>query len=143
VTQTSPASAPLAVVPMSGRPVATQAAVIAASAPAEAARVVLTAIRPVTGTAARVEPVLNPYQPNQSTNTPSTNRYSDWVEGTRWCRARRALPPPCQPIRGPASSAPASAVSPPVVCTTVEPAKSRNSRSASQPPPQIQCPTTG
>ena len=46
-----------------------------------------------------------------------------------------------RPRRGPRAMAPINAIMPPTVCTTVEPAKSRNGVSmvASQPPgPQIQ-----
>ncbi|GIU90580.1 MAG: hypothetical protein KatS3mg010_1679 [Acidimicrobiia bacterium] len=46
-------------------------------------------------------------------------------------------------MRAPTSSAPIIAAQPPVACTTVEPAKSRNPRWASQPPPHIQCPKIG
>ena len=38
---------------------------------------------------------------------------------------------------------PASAAQPPVLCTMVEPAKSLNPISVSQPPPQVHAPTTG
>ena len=47
------------------------------------------------------------------------------------------------PSLGPSTSMPASAAQPPVLCTIVEPAKSTNPRSASQPPPQVHAPTTG
>jgi hypothetical protein len=59
---------------MSGRPNTTQATVMAESAPAAPAKVVLSAMSAVTGTAPRVEPGLNPYQPSQRMKVPSTNR---------------------------------------------------------------------
>ena len=45
---------------------------------------------------------------------------------------------PYLPIRGPNIAAPTRAATPPVICTAVEPAKSWNPISESQPPPQIQ-----
>ena len=47
------------------------------------------------------------------------------------------------PSRGPTTSTPAKAAQPPVLCTMVEPAKSVNPISFSQPPPQVHAPTMG
>ena len=47
------------------------------------------------------------------------------------------------PSRGPTIHTPASAAQPPVLWTMVEPAKSEKPISFSQPPPQVQAPTTG
>jgi hypothetical protein len=47
---------------------------MAVSAPAAPASVVLSAMSAVAGTAARVEPGLNPYQPSQRMKVPRTNR---------------------------------------------------------------------
>ena len=85
-----------------------------------------------------VEPGLNPNQPSQRTNRPMTA--SDML----WPGMAFALPSLLYlPMRGPRMIAPASAAQPPREWTAVSPAKSMNPRSASQPPPQIQWPTTG
>ena len=84
------------------------------------------------------EPPLKPNHPNHSMNTPSVT--TSTLEGglARTVPSRRNLP-----SRGPATIMPASAAQPPVLCTIVEPAKSLNPNSSSQPPPQVQAPTTG
>src|SRR5437763_12986568 len=68
-----------------------------------------------------VEPGLNPYQPNQRITPPIAPTVRSWAG---------IGPPPSRlnfrPIRGPSTIAPAMAIDPPTVCTTVEPAKSRN-----------------
>ena len=85
-----------------------------------------------------VEPGLKPNQPSHRTNRPMTAR--DML----WPGMARGLPSlPYLPMRGPRSMAPASADQPPREWTTASPAKSRNPRSASQPPPQTQWPTMG
>ncbi len=54
-----------------------------------------------------------------------------------------------RPMRGPITSRAASATQPPMLCTTVEPAKSTKPAAPSQPasppsaPPQVQWPNTG
>ncbi len=88
-----------------------------------------------------VLPGLKPYQPNQRMTAPSAARVMLWPGG---------MPPPSRlnllPSRGPSAIAPQRASTPPMVCTTVEPAKSRKGVSivASQPfGPQIQWPKMG
>ena len=85
-----------------------------------------------------VEPGLKPNQPSHSTNRPITARDILWP-GMAW-----ALPSLSYlPMRGPSSSAPASAAQPPTEWTAASPAKSMKPRLDSQPPPQIQWPTMG
>src|SRR2546421_1179926 len=90
---------------------------------AHAASVVLAATRPmpVQSMADRVEPGLNPYQPNHRMTPPMAPQ-------VRSCGG--SGPPPSRlnlrPRRGPSAMAPARAMNPPTVWTTVEPAKSRN-----------------
>src|SRR5260221_777365 len=122
--------------------------------PAHAAIVVLAATRPIPSQsiAESVEPGLNPYQPNQRMTPPMAPQ-------VRSCAG--IGPPPSRlnvrPRRGPRAIAPARAIMPPTVCTTVEPAKSRKKvppvpnalKSAplpfsNQPPgPHTQCPKIG
>jgi hypothetical protein len=99
----------------------------------------------------RVEPGLKPYQPNHRMTAPIEAMTRSWGG---------VGPPPSRanflPMRGPRTMAPHRAMKPPTVCTTVEPAKSRNHRPSfvmpenqpmvvpSQPPgPQIQWPMIG
>src|SRR5438094_1125729 len=90
--------------------------------PAQAAIVVLAATRPMPekSIADRVDPGLNPYQPNHRITPPMAPH-------VRSCGG--IGPPPSRlnfrPSRGPRAMAPARAIMPPTVCTTVEPAKSR------------------
>src|SRR3954467_9597113 len=96
--------------------------------------------------AARVDPALNPNQPNDRISVPSTTI-------GMLCPGMALAEPSLLnlPIRGPRIKAPASAVTPPVMWTTLDPAKSMwplpspkfVPRSASQPPPQTQQPKTG
>ena len=114
---------------------------------------VLAAIRPMPAKsiADSVDPGLNPYQPNHRITPPMAPQ-------VRSCGGNG--PPPSRlnvrPSRGPRAMAPASAMKPPTVCTTVEPAKSRNTAPCvkelsgwivmfpSQPPgPQAQWPKIG
>src|SRR5467141_4342057 len=88
---------------------------------AHAASVVLVATRPIPSKsiAESVLPGLNPYQPNQRIRPPTAAIVKSWgIIG----------PPPSRlnlrPRRGPRAMAPARAIKPPIVCTTVEPAKS-------------------
>ena len=87
---------------------------------------------------ANCEPPLKPNQPNQRMKTPRvTTRMFEGGVG-------RTLPSrPNLPRRGPMTTRPASAAQPPVLWTMVEPAKSMNPRSASQPPPQVHAPMRG
>ena len=124
--------------PRTGRDMAS-----AAMTPAAAARLVLTstmlmATASVALPSASWEPPLNPNQPNQRMKTPSvTTRMFDGGVGLTEPSLRNL------PSLGPTTNMPASAAQPPVLCTMVEPAKSWNPRSSSQPPPQVQAPTTG
>src|SRR3954470_14453787 len=121
--------------------------------PAQAARVVLVATRPMPSQsmADRVEPGLKPYQPNHRMTAPIAAMFRSCGD---------VGPPPSRlnfrPRRGPSTIAPARATKPPTVCTTVEPAKSRNTTPSptkpenqpivlpSQPPgPQTQWPKIG
>ena len=121
--------------------------------PAQAASVVLAATRPMPSKsmAERVEPGLNPYQPNHRMTAPIAAML-------RSCGL--VGPPPSRanfrPRRGPSAMAPARAMKPPTVWTTVEPAKSRKTVPSgtrpwnqpmvlpSQPPgPQTQWPKIG
>ena len=85
-----------------------------------------------------VEAPLNPNQQNQRMNTPSAAMLRLWP------RIARGFPSlPYLPTRGPSIFAPIRAHTPPTMWTAVDPAKSWNPISASQPPPQIQWPLTG
>mmetsp|Transcript_4984 Transcript_4984/g.16412 ORF Transcript_4984/g.16412 Transcript_4984/m.16412 type:complete len:245 (+) Transcript_4984:656-1390(+) len=91
-------------------------------APEAAASVVVTAARAASrakpaGVIARVEPGLNPYQPNQRRKVPSTCSEDDWP-------AKSVSSPTKRPSRGRMVRAPIKAQTPPVRCTTPEPAKS-------------------
>src|SRR5579885_2271838 len=122
---------------------------------AHAASVVLADTRPMPSQsmADNVEPGLKPYQPNHRMTPPM-------APSARSCAG--IGPPPSflnfRPRRGPNTMHPASAITPPTVCTTVEPAKSRKTTPPSlltnpanqpielpsQPPgPHAQCPKTG
>src|SRR5579862_6178837 len=91
--------------------------------PAQAASVVLAETRPMPcqSMADRVEPGLNPYQPNHRITPPIAPHVRSWGGSG---------PPPSRlkvrPSRGPSTMQPARAMKPPTVCTTVDPAKSRN-----------------
>src|SRR3954465_15568714 len=122
--------------------------------PAEqAAKVVLAATQPIPtkSIADSVLPGLNPDQPNPRIKPPLTAM-------VRSCGS--IGPPPShlnlRPKRGPRTMAPANAMNPPMVCTTVDPAKSWNPIpseakkcpslpiNASQPSgPHAQCPIIG
>ena len=81
---------------------------------------------------------MKPNQPSQSTNSPMT------AKDILWPGMACALPSLSYlPMRGPSSIAPASAAQPPTEWTAASPAKSMKPICASQPPPQIQCPTMG
>src|SRR5688572_30003437 len=87
---------------------------------------------------ASCEPPLKPNQPSQRIKVPTVASGRD--EPSIGC----TVPPgPYLPLRGPSSSAPASAAQPPTEWTRVEPAKSAKPRSLSQPPPHCQAPVIG
>src|SRR5215467_7649819 len=112
--------------------------------PAEhAAIVVLNDTRPMpcASSAESVDPGLKPYQPNHKIRPPTA---------PRMMLCGNIGPPPSRaktrPRRGPRATAPASEIAPPIVWTTVDPAKSRNGvdRVASQPSgPHDQWPMIG
>src|SRR5215831_11854658 len=76
---------------------------------------------PTASSADRVEPGLKPYHPNHRIRPPTA---------PRMMLCGSIGPPPSRantrPSRGPSAIAPASEITPPMVWTTVEPAKSRN-----------------
>src|SRR5579875_3195997 len=125
---TNPASKPLMVKPKSNLPFAgpsQSANNMAPKPPVQAANVVLAAIRPMPSAsiADSVLPGLKPYHPNHNKNAPT-------VATTKLCGA--GMPPFTassllnrRPNLGPNTIAPAKETTPPMVCTTVEPAKSR------------------
>ena len=85
-----------------------------------------------------VLPGLKPNQPSHKMKQPIVAAVMLWP-GMAW-----GLPSAeYLPMRGPSMYTPTSAAQPPIECTCVEPAKSRKPALASQPPPQIQWPTTG
>ena len=89
--------------------------------------------------AVSVEPGLKPNQPSHRISTPSPK------SGMLWPGIARGRPSlPYLPRRGPSCSRIASAAAAAQTSTTIEPAKSWTWISeASQPPPKIQCATTG
>ena len=97
---------------------------------------------PAASIADSVLPGLKPYQPNQRMTPPTAAIVMSWPGGR---------PPPSRlnlrPRRGPRAMAPASATKPPMVWTTVEPAKSWKAAGLmvlSQPSgPQAQWPMIG
>ena len=137
---TRPAKQPLTVMPRSGLPTTSQEVTVEVSTAAMAAVLVVTRMCMTSAGCWKlmVEPGLNPNQPSHRTNRPMTA--SDMLcPGMAW-----GLPVLSYlPMRGPKISAPARAAQPPTECTAASPAKSIKPRSASQPPPQIQCPTMG
>ena len=98
---------------------------------------VFTIIPGTSGVRPSVLPPLNPIHPNQRMKTPSaTNgRSCPWIFTAPLPNLRR---------RGPIIIIAASAIQPPIECTTVDPAKSRKPNFPSHPPlPQTQCPKIG
>src|SRR6478672_10924372 len=97
------------------------AAIMAVKPAAQAASVVFAATRPIPpkSIADNVLPGLNPYHPNHNSKPPD-------AAIVRSCGI--IGPPPSRlnlrPKRGPRLIAPAKAIAPPIVWTTVEPAKS-------------------
>src|SRR6266851_10210035 len=118
---TNPARKPLVVKPASHFLLVLYAQNIAVNPAAQAASVVLVATRPMPSKsiAESVLPGLNPYQPNHRRRPPA-------AAIVRSCGSMG--PPPSRlnrrPRRGPRTIAPASSIKPPIVCTTVDPAKS-------------------
>ena len=92
-------------------------ATMAPKAPAMAVLVATTANW--TSVEANVDAALNPNQPNSRMNVPSM------AIGMWWPGNARGVPSLANlPMRGPSTRAPASAATPPTMCTTPEPAKS-------------------
>src|SRR5262245_38002899 len=121
VMATSPASMPLHAIEMSGLPNLKAQKIMAASAPAQAARLVFTATTEMRrSVAARVEPGLNPIQPNSRMNVRVATKVTV-VAG----QARGVPSGPYLAVRGPRTIASAVAHQPPMPWTTVEPAKSQ------------------
>src|SRR5579859_7136760 len=120
---TRPARKPLTVIPQSHTLFRGYSQIIAVRPPAQAASVVFAATRPqpAASIADRVLPGLNPYQPNQRMTPPTAAIVMLWYG---------IGPPPSRlnlrPMRGPSTIAPAREMNPPIVWTTVDPAKSWN-----------------
>jgi hypothetical protein len=147
VIATRPASSPLAIMLGSGLPKRAIMNTIAAIAPPVPASMVFTATTAMRKSVpASVEPGLKPNQPKARMKVP-TIAIGMWCPGIATGRPSLVY----LPRRGPSTIAPASAATPPTMCTTDEPAKSTwpwprpkfVPRSASQPPPQTQLPNSG
>src|SRR5271154_1574975 len=120
VIATKPASIPLQAMVMSGLPNQRYHRSIAAAEPATAARLVFTATTEMRKSVApRVEPGLNPIHPNSKINVPLTTK-TIFEAGN----ARGFPSAPYSPSRGPKIIASAIAQTPPIECTTDDPAKS-------------------
>src|SRR5580658_9037193 len=141
---TRPARNPLTVMPQSQILLRGYMYASAERPPAHAASVVFAATRPqpAASMAESVLPGLNPYQPNQRMTPPTAAIVMSWP-GIMLPPSRLNL----RPRRGPSAIAPARATNPPIVCTTVEPAKSWNATGlivVSHPSgPHAQCPRIG
>ena len=110
--------------PTSGFPNFIHDVSMARTAPAAAARLVLTKIMAISLFAAVVEPGLKPNQPSQRMNTPRA------ASGMLCPRIGLTFPSLVYlPSRGPRTMAPARAAQPPTEWTTVEPAKSMKPKS--------------
>src|SRR6056297_2542518 len=143
VIDTSPASAPLSTMVRSTFLYITCVMISAATAPPAAAVLVLAKMRLTSATSptlpmASCEPPLNPNQPSHRMNVPrvASARLEPGIGLT--------LPSLLYlPRRGPSTMAPARAAQPPTACQTLEPAKSENPASDSQPPPHCHDPEIG
>src|SRR5215471_20488456 len=120
VIATNPASMPLHVIEMSGFPHCALVHAIAVTAPAHADNKVLTATIEIRRSVLpNVEPGLKPIQPNNRMSVPMTAYPRLWPGKARTEPSFRYFP-----MRGPRIIASASAIHPPVACTTPDPAKS-------------------
>ena len=144
VMATSPANAPFKTMATSMRPVLSWLKSRTHITPAAAAILVLEKILATANASSVVaiescDPPLKPNQPNHKINVPSVTC------GKELPVMVRGLPPSLlkRPWRAPRIIAPVSAAHPPTECTSVEPAKSLNPISESQPPPQAQLPVIG
>jgi hypothetical protein len=102
---------------------------IALRAPAQAANVVLTATKAATSprfsdAMESVEPGLNPYQPNQRQKVPSICSDVEWAVNSAGSSSRSPFSSWKRPILGPRMMAATRAVTPPVIWTGPDPAKS-------------------
>ena len=155
VIPTSPAKIPLSVSDSEGLPYLSHVTIMVATPPAAAARFVVRntwemAVLFISPLAANWLPGLNPNHPSHNMNTPS-------AANVRLCPGMARLLPSLLyfPRRGPSAMAPINANTPPTLCTMAEPAKSWNTSPKvdimnpsaaslhSQPPPHVQCPSTG
>src|SRR5881296_773584 len=142
VIATSPASAPFASMDGSGLSYLIHMYSIAVMLPAAPASMVLVAITPMRRSEpASVEPALKPNHPKARMNVPTS------AIGMLCPGIALAVPSALYlPRRGPSSQAVTNAITPPVMCTTEDPAKSTCPwpsptflpSMASQPPPQVQ-----
>lgn len=140
VIPTSPASRPLTIIVRSGLPPIVQEAAVAVTAPAAAARFVVTSTRlTAPASAERTEPPLKPNHPSHRRKAPMT------TSGMLWPRIGFTRPPAYFPWRGPRRITPASAPQPPTEWTRVDPAKSwkGTGRVSRKPPPHFHIPAMG
>src|SRR5436309_5495590 len=142
VMATSPANVPFASLDGSGLPYFRHTYSIAVTPPAAPASIVFVAMTPMRRSEpASVDPALNPNHPKARMNVPTN------AIGMLWPGIAFAVPSRLYlPRRGPRRIAVTNAITPPVMWTTDDPAKSTwpwpNPRflpsMASQPPPQVQ-----
>ena len=120
VMATRPASMPFAIIPGSGLPVRIMIQNMAMTDPKAPAMAVFVATTAnCTSVAASVEAALKPNQPNSRMNVPSMAMGMWWPGMALGVPSRSYLP-----IRGPSTMAPVKAATPPMACTTPDPAKS-------------------
>src|SRR5207249_4768393 len=120
VIATSPASVPFASIDGSGLPYLSHTYSIAVALPAAPASIVFVAMTPMRRSEpANVDPALKPNHPKARMNVPTN------AIGMLWPGIALAAPSALYfPRRGPNSFAVTSAITPPVMCTTEDPAKS-------------------
>ncbi len=120
VIATRPANIPLIIIPGFGLPVRRVIQNIEATAPnAPEIAVFVATVANCTSVAESVDAALKPNQPNRRIKVPS-------IAIGKWCPGIGRDFPSLEylPMRGPSTIAPASAATPPVMCTTPDPAKS-------------------
>src|SRR5213592_3075570 len=142
VMATNPASVPLAIIDGSGLPYLSHMYSIDVIPPAAPASIVFVAMTPMRRSEpASVDPALNPNHPKARMNVPII------AIGMLWPGMALTLPSALYfPRRAPSSAAVTNAITPPVMCTTEDPAKSTCPcpsprflpSIASHPPPQVQ-----
>src|SRR5437016_13333879 len=141
VMATNPASVPFAIIEGSGLPYLNHMYSIDVIPPAAPASIVFVAMTPMRRSEpASVDPALNPNQPNARMKVPTR------AIGMLWPGIAFTVPLGLYlPRRGPRSIAVTNAMTPPVMCTTDDPAKATwpwpsprfVPSMASQPPPQV------